>query len=183
MSTNDIVNFIYNYCYRGTTFREELLRIGELRSLLPDKARVMALTATATRSLMLELIDIIGMINPMTIVLPPCKNNISYKVLPFESLTSNFMPLVEQLKAERNSFPRTIVYCRKMEDCANLYLFFQSCLGKFITEPPGAPNLSQFRLVEMFTSVTDTEVKNDIISLFLKESNLRIVFRSNQRYM
>ena len=52
-----------------------------MRSLIPDKARVMSLTATATHSLMLELIDIIGMIDPITVVLPPCKPNIIYKIL------------------------------------------------------------------------------------------------------
>ena len=38
--------FVINYTqflYRGETFRKLLLRIGEIRSLLPDQARIMAL--------------------------------------------------------------------------------------------------------------------------------------------
>ena len=33
------------------------------------------------------------------------------------------------------------------------------------TEPCGAPDLSRFRLVEMFSSCTDEEVKTQIVSL------------------
>lgn len=39
------------------------------------------------------------------------------------------------------------------------------------TEPIGAPDLSQFRLVEMYTSCTDTEIKNEIISSFPNQSS------------
>ena len=45
------------------------------------------------------------------------------------------------------------------------------------TEPPGAPNLSRFRLVDMFTSCTEKDVKNQIITAFTQQNgNLRIVF-------
>lgn len=60
-----------------------------------------------------------------------------------------------------------------MEDCSDLYLFFQHMLGREFTEPPGAPPL--FRLVEMFTSCTDHDIKDQIISSFTKTSPLRIV--------
>ena len=135
----------------------------------------MALTATATRSLRLELTDTIGMKNPMTVVLPPCKCNLKYAVSRYDSVEDTFTSLLEKLRKERITFPRTIIYCRKMEDCANLYLFFQNNLGKDFTEPPGMPSLSQFRLVEMFTSCTDIDIKNKIISSFTKQSSLRIV--------
>ena len=149
-----------DYFYiKGTTFHEALSRIGELRSLIPEKTQVMALTATATRSLRLELTDTIGMKNPMTVVLPPCKCNLKYAVSRYDSVEDTFTSLLEKLRKERITFPRTIIYCRKMEDCANLYLFFQNNLGKDFTEPPGMPSLSQFRLVEMFTSCTDIDIK------------------------
>ncbi len=55
--------------------------------------------------------------------------------------------------------PRAIVYCRRYEDCADLYLFLQAGLGREFTEPTDAPDLSRFRLVEMFTSCNDADVK------------------------
>ena len=57
------------------------------------------------------------------------------------------------------------------------YIIFQNCLrleGGFV-EPSDAPDLSRFKLVEMFTSCTDDGVKVQIISLFTSELPLRIV--------
>lgn len=125
----------------GTTFRQELLKVGELRSLLPEKCHVMALTATASYSLRLELANIIGMKKPTAIILPPCKANLSYSRSQFISIESNFTSVLEKLKKERTNFPRTIIYCRTMEDCANLYIFFQQNMGPSFTEPPAAPPL------------------------------------------
>ena len=48
-------------------------------------------------------------------------------------------------------------------------------LGQDFTEPPKAPSLPRFRLVEMFSSCMDSDVKEEIITLFTKPSNLRIV--------
>ena len=64
-----------------------------------------------------------------------------------------------------------------MEDCSNLYLFFQRKLGKDFTVPLGAPpTLPKYRLVDMYTSCTDSEVKEQIIDSFTKPDGiLRIV--------
>ena len=62
-----------------------------------------------------------------------------------------------------------------MEDCSNLYQFFENKLGRDFTEPPGAPSLSRFRLVEMYTSCTDADVKDKIITSFTKPSVLRVI--------
>ena len=43
------------------------------------------------------------------------------------------------------------------------------------TEPCGAPDLSRFRLVEMFSSCTDKEVKTQIVKSFNSQSSLRCV--------
>ena len=160
---------------RGSTFRQAFLKVGELRSLLPEACNIMALTATANSSLRLQLKDLIGMKDPTMVVLAPCKPNLFYKVLPFVSIECNFTPMLEKLMKERVSFPRTIIYCRTMDDCANLYLFFQNSMKGEFTEPPNVPYLSQFRLVEMFTSCTDDSVKDQIITSFTKPSCLRIV--------
>ena len=81
--------------HRGATFREVLFKIGELRSLIPEKTPVMALTATATRSLRMKLENIIGMKLPTSIVLPPCKLNLTYKFADYISIAENFMHVLE----------------------------------------------------------------------------------------
>ena len=83
--------------------------------------------------------------------------------------------MLSDLKVKRTNFPKTLIYCRRIADCADIYLYFKQCLMDEFTDPIGAPDLSQFRLVEMYTSCTDTEVKNKIISFAEANSSLRIV--------
>ena len=148
--------------------------VGELRSMLPPTVNVMALTATATKILRLELSNILGMINPTAVVFSPCKPNISYFVMEFRSMNETFQTLLVQL-TRRTSCPRTIIYCQTFQDCSNLYLFLKVNLGVNFTEPPGAPTqLSRYRLVEMFTSFTPVNVKDQIISAFTA-SQVRVV--------
>ena len=62
-----------------------------------------------------------------------------------------------------------------MDDCATIYLYFQDYLKHDFTEPPSAPSLSKYRLVELFTSCTDNAIKNQIITSFTQHSCLRVV--------
>ena len=41
-------------------------------------------------------------------------------------------------------------------------------MGAAFTEPPGYPNLSGFRLVEMFTAILTSEKKEEVLQSFLK---------------
>ena len=60
-----------------------------------------------------------------------------------------------------------------MKNVSYLYTFFTNSLGKEGTEPVGAPHISQFRLVEMFSACTAHNVKNTILSK--PESPLRVI--------
>jgi len=60
-----------------------------------------------------------------------------------------------------------IIYCKRIEDCSDLYCFFKHGLGANFTYPSDAPSeLSKYRLVDVFTSVTDQEVKQQVIKSF-----------------
>ena len=99
-----------------------------------------------------------------------------YQVKSCDSLHSGFLPLVNGLKKHRTNFTRTIVYCRSFIDCGNLYLYFRDNLGMDFTEPRDAPCLPQYRIVDMYHSSTDPQVKEKIAEMFAKSSNLRFVF-------
>jgi len=136
----------------------------------------MALTATATKSLQREVGVILGMHNHISVAVSPCRTNIMYAVSTFSTVKETFQTLLLRLKEERLDMPRIIIYCRRHEEAADLYLFFRGGLGDSFTEPKDAPDHSGFRLVDMFTSCTDSEVKSDIISSFTQpNSPLRIV--------
>ncbi|SMN01451.1 ATP-dependent DNA helicase RecQ [uncultured Candidatus Thioglobus sp.] len=133
------------------------------------------MTATATKNLRARVSDIIGLCNPLIIAVSPCKRNLIYRVSEFTTITDTFSPLLRRLQRERISLGRTIIYCRTYDSCSNLYLYFKHGLDEGFTEPLDAPDMSKFRLVEMFTSSTDEEVKSQIISSFSKPSPLRVV--------
>ena len=50
--------------YRGEGFRQVLIQIGEVRSLLPPAVKVMALTVTATRTIRPSVTQTIGLKDP-----------------------------------------------------------------------------------------------------------------------
>ena len=69
-----------------------------------------------------------------------------------------------------------VQYCRRCEECVSVFHFFRSQLQHEFTEPIGAPNLSSFRLVDMFTSITHKDVQKSIIASFCQSAvPLRIV--------
>ena len=159
----------------GETFRSVLLKIGELRSLVPSSVHMLALTATATRPIREEVIKVLGMKSPSIVAVSPCKPNIMYMVKSYDSIEEAFGTILKGIKKQRGNFPRTIIYCQKLSDCGRLYLYFKKNLGKEFVEPLDAPDLPQFRLVDMYHSSTDPIVKESILKLFCLPSNLRIV--------
>ena len=112
---------------------------------------------------------------PSTVIMPPNKDNVKYRVKPYTSIEDIFQGYANDLIIQREEFPRMIIYCRSIDDCANLYLFFESKLGPHFTHPVGAPSLFKYRMVEMFTSCTDDTVKTQIINSYTKQTPLRIV--------
>ncbi len=69
-----------------------------------------------------------------------------------------------------------IIFCRNFVDCSSLYELFSDSLGPEFTEPVGVPNISVFRLVDMYASPTQKAVKDDILDSFSKQGGqLRIV--------
>lgn len=162
--------------FRGDFFRREFKNLGTVRSLIPSNVHMMVMTATATTSTKENVISILGLINPTLIMASPDKHNISYSVYEKQSIECIFEPLVKRLQEYRCKMPRVIVFCRRCEECAELYDFFFSCLKSEFVEPVGAPNLAMFRLVDMYTSVTRKSVKDSIIASFAKpDTPLRIV--------
>ena len=166
--------YIIRLC-RGETFRKVILRTGEIRSLIPRDVRMVALTATATSKLRAQVALTLGMTDELVVSLSPCKANIMYSVRSMTTVADTFLPMVEKLCKERVLFPRTIIYCRRYEDCAELYQLFKDSLSLQFTEPPGSPDLPNFHLVDMYMSCTEEFVKEEIIKAFTHNTNLRII--------
>ena len=102
-----------------------LSQIVDVRSLLPKEVNVIALTATATSQLHVQVTKMLGMKNELVVSLSPCKQNITYAVGTFNTISETFSPILDRLSSERSKYPQTIIYCRRYKDCADLYFYFK----------------------------------------------------------
>ena len=137
----------------------------------------MLLTATITKSSYGRVKEIIGIKSPMTVTVSPNKQNIFYSVrkVASSSISEVFGSILTELRLKRVKMPRTIIFCRTMNDCSALYFFFKDSLHQDFLEPKDAPDISQFRLVDMFHRYVDADVKSCIISSFTSDSPLRVL--------
>ena len=130
--------------FRGDEFRKEYSRLGEMRStsVFSGNINVMALTVTASKTLRAEVVKDLGMKNPVVISVNPDKANIKYEVVPFVSVKKTFGELAEQVREEKTSIGRAIIFCQRLEDCPGIYSFFKVTLGQSLTYPPGSPDVT-----------------------------------------
>ena len=65
-------------------------------------------------------------------------------------------------------------------NCAVIYSNLKKTLGSNITEPPGLPNLVEFRLINLFTAATTSRMREKILEEFCKNnSTLRLVIATS----
>ena len=160
---------------RGEEFRKEYSRLGEIRSILPQTVNVMALTATATKTLRKDIAELLGMKNPVVVSVSPDKRNIKYMVATHVTVEKTFGPIADQLYEHPEEVGRTIIFCQMLSDCCKLYRFFRQRLGRHFTNPYGSPDLCRNRVVDMFHSCTEPCIKDAIIKHFSTPSPLRVV--------
>ena len=150
----------------GDEFRTAFAEIRNIRSIIPKRVKIMALTATATQSTLEIIIDRLALDKPTIITISPQRTNIFYKVEPAISLDQLTTNISEEMTEKGLNFPKTVLFCRQYCDCSNLYITLRHKLGERLTEPPGYPDLSEFRIVEMYTRVSKPEKRESIIKSF-----------------
>ena len=195
-------NLIENRCYRkmllSTTYQEKLVaivvdeahcvktwgdqfrvvfsHIGDIRSLVPSHVNLMALTATATSDTLYSVVQRLSLKQPVIIAMSPYRNNISYKLADKATIDELTTELCEELKSKGPTFPKTVVFVRSYKDCSYIYVMLKWKLGKYLTDPPGYPNLSSFRLVNMYTRVLTTDKKAEVLDIFSKvDGKIRLI--------
>lgn len=157
----------------GDQFRKTFAMIGELRSLIPTSVNILALTATATTETFHIVVRRLAMSNP---TLTPNRDNISYKVHAKVDINELVTLLCIELKAKRCAFPKTLIFVRMYQHCSNLYMLIKKEMAASFTEPSGYPNTSKYRLVDMYTRVSTTEKKEEVLKSFcVVDGTLRIV--------
>ena len=109
---------------------------------------------------------ILGMKDPAVTATSPDKANLSFCVKEQGTIEDTFGTVIDKLRVERSALQRVMIFCRKYKHCADLYDYFHCSLGHECTEPVGAPTQARFRLVDMYSSVTQKEVQESIIKSF-----------------
>lgn len=150
--------------------------IGELRCLIPEHVRILALTATATCSTMDIIVERLSLRDYVVVALPPNRPNIKLTLQPSKDLQEYSLELSEQLRSLKLNYPKTILFCQSYKDCSMFYLCINHYLGNDKTHPSRYPNLLEYRLITMYTRASTTPMKEMIASLFSeKSSNLQMV--------
>ena len=113
--------------------------------------------------------------NPIVVSVSPTKENIYFCASRMMKVNASFLPICEKLANRRAVMDRIIIFCRTYDEVTSVYYVFKQQLGKSFTEPPGALDLTRFRLVDMYTHCTHQTVKDKILALFTSPSSLRVV--------
>lgn len=152
---------------RGDEFRVSFALLGELRSILPSTVKVLATTATATRETLLAVMERMSMPDPAIVALPPEKKNIRYTVKVDPDFNMVLDNVISELKEQRTGFLKTIIFCRRYTDCANMYQKVRASMSAEFTEPPGYPAfLQQFRLADMYHTAMTVDLKEKVLQSF-----------------
>ena len=161
---------------RGDDFRVAFSKIGEVRSIIPKHVNILALTATTTPEGLKIISDRLSLVEPVIVGLSPNPANIKYYVEPLPSMMMLCETLTDGLQLKCTEFPKTLVFCPTIADCASLYQTMSSKLGIYFTEPPGYPDYHCFRLVDMYTRASSIDMKKKVLASFVTtDSKLRII--------
>lgn len=137
----------------------------------------MALTAMALSTTRKSIIKFLGVNRPMCICRSPCKGNIYYDVQEKgDNIETDLHYLVDELCKHRTKTKKMVIFGRLYNDCSSMYQYFKSHLKNNWTHSVGYPNISQFRLVDMFIATNTVKAKNSILKSFsTQDSRLRVL--------
>lgn len=135
------------YFYVGVMNFKLFAKLGNVRSLLPDKVNILALTATATKATLECVTSRLAMDKPTVIGLPPDRPNIKLSVQPCPSILTLCKQLTDELKEKRSLTPKTVVFCRSLKHCADMCAIMRRLLGPDISDPPGLESDLHHRLI------------------------------------
>lgn len=168
---------LFWYKFKGHNFREDYSKLGTLSLVFPT-ARIVAMTATATKENQTTIIQSLNMKDPKCVTANPDRANIFYEVLqrPSYLKQSNIhqfeemlLPIADELKTLNVKMPVTIIYS-SLYLCGVGYAFLDRKLGDHQFYPIGAPQIPQNRLFAQFHSPQTDKMKSEIITSIVKES-------------
>ena len=155
--------------------------MGTVRSILPKNIGILALTATVTKETYSVIIDRLCMNDPSIVGLSSVRHNITYEVEPYIKLNDLCSLLSSELLEHRAKVPKTVLFCRTLQGCADIYVGLRKLLGDQITEPAGLPvNLVKFRLIDIFTAGSKAQMREAVVTEFCRsDTKLRLIIATS----
>lgn len=106
-------------------FRQQYSKLANIHSFIPSSVPFVALTATATVDSRTEICKSLEMVDPIVISVSPNRLNLRYSVFDVsEDIELRFTWLLEELHCNQAATAKTIVFCRSVASCSQLYSFF-----------------------------------------------------------
>ena len=171
-----ILSFTHTFIYTFLTirgiqddpFRGAYGQIGNLRGFV--RCPVLCLTATAGIKTRREIMKSLHMRNVKVVKLSPDKPNCKFIVAKaVGDIEEQFKSMVEELREKQQSFPKTIVYCRSIASCGEMFSLFSE-------ELEGMSD----GMYAMYHSKTPQTIQEKVLdSLGEKDGLVRIVFATN----
>ena len=123
-NNNNIIIIVY---FRGSSFCPEFSELGKVHSIIPESVKVMALTATATKTTRASIIKLLDMHTPTVVSVHPGKNNIMtlYYVKEKSSISGSFAPICDKLAEKRTRMGRMIIFCHMYDEVTAIYFHFK----------------------------------------------------------
>ena len=106
----------------GAQFRLAFSQIGDLRSIIPHRVHILALTATATMKTFHTVSHQLSLVRPVLVALPPDRQNIAHEIHPKVTIEKFVTSIVNEIKEKQGSFQKTVVYVRTYANCYNIII-------------------------------------------------------------
>lgn len=161
---------------RGEGFRPHYAKLGQLRARIHSRVHVMALTATATKSIKESIFKSLCLPpETKTIIRQANRENLRYMVTRVKAGSMEPLRwLLDTVMTKQQDCPKTIVFCRNVKTVALAFSFFVTHMGDelYVGEP-----VWENRLVAMYHRSTHPVNKEYVQQEFPKEQSvIRILF-------
>ena len=104
-------------------------KIGTIRCLIPSSVNLLALTATVTKESFDNICKSILLDDPVLIGLPPNRVNVKHIVKECPSINESCHQLSDELMSKRQNAPKTVLFCRYLQGCADVFVVMKRMLG------------------------------------------------------
>ena len=163
-------------------FRECYGRLSELRSLIGGQVPFVALTATASTAVKDNIVKSLAMFDTLIVKSDPDRKNICYSVIKLQNkdIKCNFQWMIDEVKENGKHSSKYLIFCRSHKAVSKFYSTFLNELKEHAYFNTNENNVRNYetRIIAMFHSDTDPDVKEHVIRAFSDKGSVRVVFET-----